>query len=362
VSGEPERQSGVVVEMVSRRRGSVCVGLLFPTNIDVAEMRRLVPDVQLDVRTIGYLDPPDVHYGKADGEPEIELRKREPALSERQRADLADAEVLLAVDLPFDIPLLAPRVEWVQGFGAGVRPLLRVLADSDVVVTTASGIAGPAIAEFVIARLLQVWRDLRRIDALQLDRRWLQQGSMPAAGRTILVVGLGGIGRELARRAHALDLRVIATRRDVEADVPTGVDEVFGPDAFTSLLPRADAVVLTPPLTRETVGMVGSPELAAMRRGAVLCNVSRGRLVDESALLAALESGHLGAAILDVAVQEPLPATSPLWTAPNMYLSSHSSAAIATYTDDLVLLFAENLRRYCAGQPLLNLADPVRGY
>ena len=176
------------------------------------------------------------------------------------------------------------------------------------------------------------------------------------------IIGLGAIGTELAVRSKALGMQVLATRRRVELGSTLGVDELYGPGGLVEVMRRSDVVTLCAPATSETENMIDARSIGAMKSGSVLCNVARGNLVDEDALVAALQSGKLSAAIVDVARQEPLPPDSALWHAPNLYVSPHSAAAPDQYFGQLFALFLENIRRYLAGEPLRNVVDLSRGY
>ena len=181
--------------------------------------------------------------------------------------------------------------------------------------------------------------------------------------KTIGIVGLGAIGRDVARRARAFEVTVLANRRSAQAgDTDPNVDELYGPDGLDEMLERCDAVVLCAPQTPETVNLFNADRLARLKPAAVLVNVARGSLIDEGALIAALESGHLAAAILDVTREEPLPPGNPLWDAPNMYLSPHTSTSREGYDQALLELFRDNLTRFLDHEPLRNVVDPDRGY
>jgi phosphoglycerate dehydrogenase-like enzyme len=183
------------------------------------------------------------------------------------------------------------------------------------------------------------------------------------AGCTIGIVGLGAIGTAVAERARPFGMRVIATRRRFVPGMTSPVaDELLGPDGLDHLLAESDAVILAAPQTAETENLIGERELALMKPGSVLCNVGRGALVDETALLAGLADGRPAAAILDVTREEPLPSTSPLWDAPNVYLSPHSAAVNDGYFDAVLDLFVANLVRYVKDEPLLNEVRPDVGY
>ena len=167
----------------------------------------------------------------------------------------------------------------------------------------------------------------------------------------------------MARRAKAFETTVLGNRRSARpGDTDPDVDELYGLDELDEMLARCDAVVLSAPHTPETIDLFDAERLARLKPGAVVVNVGRGSIIDEAALVAALESGHVGAAVLDVTREEPLPADSPLWDAPNMYLSPHCSTAREGYNEALMELFCDNLERFLADEPLRNVVDPDRGY
>lgn len=181
------------------------------------------------------------------------------------------------------------------------------------------------------------------------------------SGATLVVVGLGAIGTEVARVAKALGMRTIGINRGGRSDSPD-VDAVHRSDRLLDLLPQADAVVVTSPLTNETRGMLGAQALQCMKPGAVLVNVGRGAVIDEQALVQALREDKLSGAALDVFATEPLPAESPLWDLPNVLISPHTAALSLRENEHVVHLFVKNLRRYIRGEPLLNRVDPQRFY
>ncbi len=305
-----------------------------------------------------------MRQAKGQGRPREELLAEAPTLPPEVRELLGRAEVVLTLDIPLDIRDVAPRLRWIQALGAGIAQFdPRRLRDHGIVLTTAAGVTATPIAEFVMGRILEVWKGTRRLEELQRSRTWQFATGRTLSGTTLGVVGLGAIGTAVAKRAQAFGLHVVATKRRYTAGMTSPVaDELYGPDGLGKVLEASDVVVLAVPETDETQSLIGAGELARMKEGAVLCNVGRGTLVDEGALLSALRSGHLGAAILDVTREEPLPPDSPLWDAPNIYLSPHSAASVDHYAEDLADLLASNIRRYTAGEPLLNLVDPDAGY
>jgi phosphoglycerate dehydrogenase-like enzyme len=262
----------------------------------------------------------------------------------------------------------AKRLVWVQAMSAGVDRLVGRpgIADRDeVVLTNLRGVHGPAIADHAFALLLLLTRDLRPRLADQAGRHWGRGDDVgtPIAlkGRTMLVVGLGGIGSEIAERARGFGMRVIATRRS-DAPAPPGIEKVGRPDELLALLPEADVVAICVPLTAETEHLFGARAFAAMKPGAWLINIARGKIVDTDALVAALAEHRLAGACLDVTDPEPLPAASPLWAMENVVITPHV-ASDARITDQRALaLLKENLRRFAAGEPLLNVVDKKAGY
>lgn len=283
-------------------------------------------------------------------------------------AAVVDAEVYLGFGLPPALLRAGPRLRWVHSGAAGVGSALTPeLLERDVVLTNSAGIHGPPVAETVVGYLLHFARGLDLALEAQRRRAWdksrLDAADSPVRelGRsTVGVVGLGGIGREVAWRAAALGARVLATRRRPEA-VP-GVELLTGPDALAALLRESDYVVLTVPETTATRGLIGAGELALMRRHAVLVNVARGGLVDEAALAAALARGALRGAALDVFSAEPLPPDHPLRDAPNLLITPHTSAYTRHFWERETALIVDNLGRYVAGDPLRNVVDKRAGY
>jgi len=288
----------------------------------------------------------------------------------RWRALLGEATVLFDFDRTHleDLPELAPRVRWIQATSAGIGQLVRRLRYAErmphTVFTTASGVHARPLAEFATMAMLMHARRLLHVAAAQAARRWERFAGTDLEGRTVVVVGLGRIGAEIARAARAFGMRVVGVkRRPVDAPQDElGVHEIHGPDALSDILPAADFLVLVAPHTDETERMIGAAELAALPRGAALINIGRGALVDERALVHTLTSGHLGGAYLDVFEEEPLPADSPLWGMPNVLVSPHSASTSDRENRRITDLFTDNLRRWLDGRPLRNVLDTERLY
>jgi phosphoglycerate dehydrogenase-like enzyme len=284
-------------------------------------------------------------------------------LSPDELAVWARADAAIALDVPKGIGELAPDLGWVQAIGAGIDHLADAGLPDSCVVTNAAGVAAAPIAEFAIGRLLAVWKRFREIDEGQHEHEWKAKFGRSVEGLTLGIIGLGAIGTAVAVRARAFEMHTIGTRRSYrEGHDHPAVDELRGAADLHEVLARCDAVVVSAPGTQETENLFDAAAFAAMKPGAVFCNVGRGSLVDEPALIDALTSGHLGAAILDVTRQEPLPPGDPLWDAPNIYISPHCSTAQDRYNDKLFALFADNLGRYVRGEELRNIVDRSAGY
>lgn len=286
----------------------------------------------------------------------------------RWLAHLAEAEILFDFDHTHreDLPELAPNVRWLQATSAGIGQFVRRMGYAermpDTVFTTASGVHARPLAEFAAMAMLMHVRRALHIGRAQTARHWERFAGTDLEGRTVLLVGMGSIGREVAGFARAFGMEVLGVKRTPGDDDAEHADEIHGPDALPSLLPRADFLVLVAPHTDETEGMIDAGALAALPAGAVIINIGRGALVDEPALVAALESGHLGGAYLDVFAEEPLPDDSPLWTLPNVLVSPHSGSTSDRENERIVDLFEDNLRRWLDDRPLRNVLDPSRLY
>ena len=279
-----------------------------------------------------------------------------PEITDEIRAAWQRATVAIAMDLPDGLAELMPNLRWIQSITAGYDKYdLDALAEQSVRLTNASGLGSAGIAEFVMARLLQVWKNLRIFDRWQTEQHWETLFGSELTGRTLGIAGLGAIGRDVARRARAFDMTVVATRASARpGDTDDSVDELYPASDLDAMLGRCDAVVSSLPSNATTVDLFDADRFAAMKPGAIFCNVGRGAHVVERDLIAALESEHLAAAVLDVTRVEPLPAGDPLWTAPNVFISPHSSVSLDRYIQNLEALLATNLVRFIAGDPMVN--------
>lgn len=256
----------------------------------------------------------------------------------------------------------AGTVEWIHVTAAGVDSLLfDELRDSDVVVTNARGVFDRPIAEYVLGAVLAHAKDSRFSFELQSKRSWQHRETRSILGARALVVGTGGIGREIARLLRVAGLEVRGVGRVSRSSDPDFGD-VIASDDLAAEVGWANHVVLAAPLTEATRGLVDSQVLSAMKSDAHLLNIARGPLVDEAALVKALQDGRIGGATLDVFDREPLPPEHPLWDAPGVTITAHMSGDVVGWRDTLARQFATNVRRWLAGDPLLNVVDKKLGY
>ena len=274
----------------------------------------------------------------------------------------ADAEVLLAGRFTKEMFAAAKKLKWVQAVAAGVdRFLFPEFVSSEVVLTNARGIHVIQVSDHALALILAFSRRLNTFMRYQLGKRWARLECDELQGKIIGIVGLGAIGREVARKAKCFGMKVLAVDKDTTA-LPSYVDEVFAPSALRTLLERSEFVVLSVPLTRETEGMIGEHELSTMRRDAILVNVSRGGIVRQHELVRALKDGTIAGAGLDVFEEEPLPPDCELWRMENVVITPHVAGSTPHYWTRMCDVFCENLRRYMSGQRLMNLVDKRLGY
>lgn len=291
--------------------------------------------------------------------------ERTPQAETRWRELLRAAHIMFDFDQTHreDLPEVAPNVRWIQATSAGIGQFVKGMRYPErmpnTVFTTASGVHAQPLAEFCVMGMVVFTKGLLRMVRDQQRKHWERFAGTDLAGRTLLVVGAGAIGRAVARAAKALGMVVLGVKRQVAGVDPASLhlDELHPPTALHDLLPRAEHVVLAAPHTPQTEGMLGAAELALLPPGAVVINVGRGALVDEAALVDALRDGRLGGACLDVFAREPLPAESPLWELPNVLVSPHSGSTSDRENERLTDLFRTNLQRFLAGRPLLNVLD-----
>lgn len=287
------------------------------------------------------------------------------ATSEAGRgAQLAgEAEVIVGWHLPDEILAGARALRWIHSTAAGIDTLLvPSVMEGRVLLTSSVGIHATVLPEHVMALMLSFSRRLHIALRNQIRHKWDRQAAVgeEIEGRTLGVLGLGAIGSALARRASAFGMRIVGTKRTPQP-IPC-VERVLPPEGTDEVLRLSDFVVILLPLTDETRGLIDGRALGLMKRSAILINVSRGAIVQEAALIHALSEGTIAGAGLDVFDREPLQDSSPLFDMENVIITPHVSGASPTYMDRAIPLFCENLRRYLAGAPMLNVVDPRRGY
>jgi len=283
--------------------------------------------------------------------------------------ELPDADIFVGYSLRPEQLKEAKKLKWIHSTAAGVAQLMySELRDSGIMVTNPSGIFSVPMAEHTMGLLLALARNFPDSVRGQDRARWAQQEIWDQPqhltelnGKVLLIVGYGSIGREVAKRAKAFDMRVWGVTRSGMGE-QAYVENIFAVSQLAEALPDADYVMICAPETAETKDLIGAAEIAKMKRGARLINVARGSLLDETALVQALERGALGGAALDVAQTEPLPAESPLWKAPNLFVTPHTSGVSDRLWDRQTAILIDLLERWFAGQDLFNQVDFARGY
>ena len=341
--------------------------LFFASPLEAEQVVRIraAAGPEIEVVHTPELHPPLRYVADHNGREDF---RRDAAAEARWRAHLARATILW--DFPDKSVGLAeaPHVRWVQTTSAGVGQMVAKLglADSDLLVTTARGVHAEALAEFVFLALLMRSKDLLRLQRDQRAHRWERYCGGELAGQTLAIIGAGRIGAQTARIGRAFGMRVIGTLANPSPAraAELGLDAVHGQDQLHTVLAAADAVVLSTPHTAATERMIDAAALAAMKPGATLINIARGLVVDEPAMIAALRSGRLGFAALDVATVEPLPADSPLWDMENVLISPHSASTAPSENRKIADIFIHNLGCWRAGRigDMRNVLDKKRMY
>jgi len=309
--------------------------------------------------------PPARYPGDHRGDPEF---RRDPEAEARWRELLDQAEVLFGIpdDSSAGLAEVAglPRLRWVHATSAGAGEVVRTAklpaeALERVTITTSSGVHAIPLAEFAILGVLAIAKKLPRFAEGQRARAWpeLRQPLRELDGQTLFLVGLGEIGRETARLGKAFGMRTVGIRRS-QGPPHEHVDEVHGPDRLAELAGRADAMVVSLPLTEETAGMIDRATIGRLPPSCIFVNVGRGGVVDEPALIEALRERRIAGAALDVFATEPLPQDSPLWDLPNVLVTPHAVALSARENERIVELFVANLRRYLDGEPMAKVVEP----
>jgi len=290
--------------------------------------------------------------------------KRTPEQEARFVEMLGRAEVVF--DFPSghyrDLPAVAPRLRWLQSTSAGIGQMVKRvgLDQTDITFTTPSGVHARPLADFCLMAMLMFAKNYQWMDRDKKAKRWERYCGEELTGKTLAIVGIGRVGQEVARHGKRMDMRVTGMRRS-DAPVPD-VDKLFDRAELHAMLREADFLVLAAPHTPETEGIIGEREIAVLKPSAVLINIGRGALVDEDALIRALQEKRLAGAALDVLREEPPPQDSPLWDMPNVIISPHSASTVTQENARITDIFCDNLRRYLSGQPLRNVLDKKQLY
>lgn len=257
----------------------------------------------------------------------------------------------------------APTIRWFQTHGVGVDKLLNEdVVNSDLILTNGAALHTVPMAEMAMSLILAATKRLPEHAVDQQARRWVRLAKRELRGSTVGIIGMGRIGEEIGRMCAAFGARVLGLRRSPTAEPPTGVERVFGPDGLDQLLTESDYVILTLALNSTSKGLLGRREIGLMKPTAVLVNISRGDVVDEAALIDALRERPDAYACLDTFQTEPLPASSPLYDLPNVFITPHNSASSPHMEERVIELFLDNLGRFARGEELVSVVDKRRGY
>ena len=279
---------------------------------------------------------------------------------------LKDADILFDFDRldPNNMPTNAPRLRWVQATSSGIGEYLKRtgLENSDIAFTTASGVHARPLAEFSMLGLLHFFRDVQHLEEMKRAHHWERYTTPGLDGARVLLIGLGSLGREVARDCARFGVEVWGARRTAGGELPEGVTRLVDQRNLLEILPQVDALILACPLTDETRLLIDRPQVEALKPGAVIINISRGGVINEAAMVEGLTSGRIKGAALDVFEVEPLPKESPMWDLPNVLISPHSASTVAAENGRIVEIFIDNLGRFTRGEVLRNRFDKARGY
>ncbi len=282
------------------------------------------------------------------------------------KREIVDADAMIGWKITPEVFAQAKKLKWIQFGSAGIdHTTFPELLQSDVALTTLSGIHTSVVAEHVIGQMLALTRRLNLAAELQAEHRYdrseLSATCRELSNRTIGIIGLGKIGLNIARLAKAFDMKVVGTKRTANGDLPN-VDEVYSPDNLDRVLSISDFLVIVVPLTSQTEALIGKSEIAKMKQGSYLVNVARGAMVDHEALGKALRTGHIAGAALDVFPAEPLPFDSPIWDMPNVIITPHTGASSPRYSQRAAVILEHNLKAFLSGSRMINIYQKDRGY
>ena len=292
--------------------------------------------------------------------------ERTPEQETEWQALLAHADILFDFDFThlYDLPDLAPNLKWIQTTSAGIGQAVKRFGyaeKTDWIFTTSSGVHARPLAEFCLMAMLMFAKNYQLMQQAKATHQWERFGNTELVNKTVGIIGLGKIGRDVAKICNFFNMNVIGTRRDISKSVEY-VDQVYAPDDLESLLPQVDYLVLATPHTPETEGLMTAERIRLIKKGGIVINIARGAVIDQVALTEALQDGHLGGAALDVAEVEPMPEDDPLWDLPNVIISSHSASTADTENEKIADLFIHNLKCFINGKPMRNVLDTVLMY
>lgn len=345
--------------------------LFIASPLEVEHVTRISSVARDSIRVVHEPDllPPTRYVADHGGVPSF---RRDADQTARWNANIAEATILF--DFPGGLAAgakllsIAPRLKWVQTTSSGVGQMVGRLGliGTDVHVTTAKGVHAEPLAEFVFAAILNHVKQLTFLREEQGHHRWERYCGEGVAGKSMLIVGAGQVGAQVGKvsKAFGIAVRAVVNRPGPNRAAELNADSVHGVGDLKSLLGGADFVVLCVPHTPDTEQLIDAEAIAAMKPGAILVNIARGQVVDEPALIAALQRGHLAFAALDVAAVEPLPRDSPLWDMPNVLISPHSASTVASENERITNIFCNNLPLYLAGRfgEMTNLLNKERMY
>jgi len=287
----------------------------------------------------------------------------DPITKKKLDALLAEAEIIYGLSTTYRFLARAPKLKWVQSVSAGIDTfLIPEFLNRDIILTGTSGIHSAAIGEFILTTMLMFAKNASHCFEMKQRKEWQEFTPAVLHGKTVGIIGLGDIGQEVARLSKAFGMKVIAIRRSLRTGHARNVDVLYSSNRLPKLLSESEFVVLCVPLTPETKNMITAKELGIMKPTSYLINISRGPIIDEPALIKALEKKQIAGAGLDVFDTEPLPEDSPLWTLPNVIYSPHIAGWMEDYAKRSASVFCENLKRYLQGKKMLNVFDKKRGY
>lgn len=291
--------------------------------------------------------------------------KRTPEQERKWLSLLKRTDILFDFDQTHlkDLPELAPNVKWMQATSSGIGQALHKLQYAErmpnTIFTSARGVHDQPLAEFCLMVMMAFNKKLIHTLESQKRKHWERFAGTDLRGKTIGIIGMGKVGQRVGQLCQCLGMKVLGVKRDTHGVEPTSVyaDELYDQNELEKVVPRAEYLILIAPHTPETEKMIGEKQLLMLPKGAILINIGRGALIDEPALVNALQSGHLGGAGLDVFEVEPLPQDSPLWDMPNVIVSPHSGSTSDKENELITDIFCENLKRYLEGKPLINVID-----